>query len=430
MHKNHGKISNLGALTDAAYVNFRTMFSAHAAANGIIAGIFIAAVALFSFLYLGLLWDAIPNFTGNQLTTDGIIIGIFVVFMLLIVAFFLAWQGAAAVAVSRNQDESMAVIIKCALKSAWPALTISLAQILVFLPALAGVAAMIIINPAQWGAGAFLHATVIAAYVLVILLRTVSFFATNVALAQDAHFFTPILRSASTVRSRGFFRIFVITLFITTVNLAIFGILLVGLLNLFGQVPADLGDWADILYNPTWFVAALLLAYLPLAFVLPKLGVLARRLYSPTAEYPDTPRLASRSMSTALDLVIVGGGFAVIFYVAATIFTGDGRNPFQVSPGAAATTAAAFFVVFTIYNIYFEVFEGGKTLGKRLFGLEVVTNHGESPDFVKSLIRNVFRVVDIFTFVVMIFTAKHQRVGDMMSLTGVEYVVEAEEDVF
>ena len=428
MQKNHGKIGNLGAMTDAAYSNYRRSFPDHATVNGIIGGIFVVIVLLFSQLSFSVIWGAIPNFTGNQSATDGILLGIFVIIMLLIVSFFLAWQGAAAVAVCRNHGEDKSAIIKSALKSAWRAFTISIAQILIYLPALGGVIAAIIAVPAG-GFGFILPAVIVAAYAIAILIRTVSFFATNIALAQGAHFLTPILRSAAVVKSKGFFKILVVTFFITTINLGFYALLLLALLAIFGQTPAALGSLAVIYNNPAPAVILLIAAYLPLAFFAPKLGVLARNLYNETTARLDSPRLASRSMATALDVVFIGTCFVAVFYAAALIFTGEGRNPFALSASGAITTLAAFFAVFVIYNVYFEVFEGGQTLGKRLFGLEVITDHGEPPNLIKSVVRNVFRIIDVVTFVVMIFSSKHQRVGDLMSLTRVEYLMEVEEDV-
>jgi len=428
MQKNHGKIGNLGALIDAAYSNYRQAFSGHVSVSGIISAIFIATAIAFGLLAFEVIWGLVPNFTGNQAVTDGILLSVVVFILLLVVSFFLAWHGSAAVVVCQNHDESKSAITKTSLKTAWSAFTISIAQILIFLPTLGGVAAATLALSTD-GLGALLPVMIIAAYVIAILIRTVAFFATSIALAQGSRFLTPILRSAAVVRSKGFIKIMFVTFIITTINVGLFVALLLTLLTMFGQMPTDAAALADIMDNPFLAVLATVISYLLLALFAPKLSVLARCLYNEKVTRLSSPRLASRTMSTSLDILLVGICFVTVFYIATLIFTGEGRNPFALSAGGTITSLAAFFAVFVIYNVYFEVFENGQTLGKRLFGLEVVTDQGEPPNLIKSVVRNVFRIIDIVTFAVMVFSSKHQRVGDLMSLTHVEYIMEVDEDV-
>ncbi|MFW5921919.1 MAG: RDD family protein [Halodesulfurarchaeum sp.] len=73
---------------------------------------------------------------------------------------------------------------------------------------------------------------------------------------------------------------------------------------------------------------------------------------------------------------------------------------------------------------YFIVLEGkyGKTVGKRLVGIEVVTEDGRPIDYQASLIRNVLRIIDgIFFYLVgailVILSEDEQRLGDRIANT-------------
>ena len=83
-----------------------------------------------------------------------------------------------------------------------------------------------------------------------------------------------------------------------------------------------------------------------------------------------------------------------------------------------------FLLVFG-YDVGFEVLARGRTPGKRLAGLRVMTAGGEPVGLVTSAIRNVLRIVDILPTgygvgVVSIFvTKRNQRIGDLVAGTVV-----------
>jgi len=120
-----------------------------------------------------------------------------------------------------------------------------------------------------------------------------------------------------------------------------------------------------------------------------------------------------------MDVSFAGIAFTVLFYAVSLVL--GNQNPFQMGFAGAVTTAIAFFAVLTLYNIYFEVFENGQTPGKRALCLVVLNDQGMPPSLLQSLVRNVLRIVDVFGFVAMIFNRNHRRLGDMLSLTAVEY---------
>lgn len=89
-----------------------------------------------------------------------------------------------------------------------------------------------------------------------------------------------------------------------------------------------------------------------------------------------------------------------------------------------ATTAVLAGVVGFPYHI---VLEGafGRTIGKRLFGIVVVSADGGECTYPAAAVRTAFRFVDwlpvgyLLAFVVMAFTGGHRRLGDIAAGTAV-----------
>jgi uncharacterized RDD family membrane protein YckC len=81
------------------------------------------------------------------------------------------------------------------------------------------------------------------------------------------------------------------------------------------------------------------------------------------------------------------------------------------------------FALFTGYDICFETLASGRTPGKRVTGLRVVTAGGGPVRFLTSTIRNVLRLVDILPgtylvgIVVIVATRRNQRLGDLAAGT-------------
>lgn len=85
----------------------------------------------------------------------------------------------------------------------------------------------------------------------------------------------------------------------------------------------------------------------------------------------------------------------------------------------------AVFIMF--YIIYYLVTEGiwGKTLGKKILGLKVVSEQNQKAGFWKVLVRNVFRLLDAAPFWYILGTIAYwlspsrQRIGDHLAQTQV-----------
>ncbi|MBE2320169.1 RDD family protein [Solirubrobacter sp. CPCC 204708] len=120
--------------------------------------------------------------------------------------------------------------------------------------------------------------------------------------------------------------------------------------------------------------------------------------------------IGTRFMATLIDLLL---GFSIAFV--AVLFAGalGGRV------AAAIVGAAAALSVFVVYNVVFEVFGGGRTLGHRAAGLRVVADGGSPVGLRASLIRNTIRIVEFgFGFylpavISILVTRNNQRLGDI-----------------
>jgi uncharacterized RDD family membrane protein YckC len=418
------KQGNFGLLADAALAKQKSTFAGQAAFIGLISGIFAAVAFVFGWISLAVIWPAIPNFTGNQTITDGIILGIFSILMLLVVAFFMAWQSAATIIVCKHHSlENISATIKAVARAALPTATVLFAQILIFVPFLAVFALILALN---FNIILYLAPSLlIVLFLILIALRALSFFAVNIALDDGKHLFLSALTQSAKMVIKGGapVRIFAVTALFTTASIGLFAGLFYAFLTLFGQYPADFIEFLEIFNNPLGVASLLFLSYLITIFITPKTQILAYMLYSAadTASAHSQPGLASRSLATALDIVIVAAVFTACFYGAALLVSGGGFSVSQMNIFAAIIAIIAFFAVYTVYNIYFETFGGGQTPAKRVFGLIVRRADGTNIDFVQSLVRNVLRIVDIFGFVAIAFNKEHRRLGDLLSLAIVEY---------
>lgn len=122
---------------------------------------------------------------------------------------------------------------------------------------------------------------------------------------------------------------------------------------------------------------------------------------------------------------------AFLFYdfsTFATVFAGD---------PAGTAGLVIFLPAITVYFLYHPVLEiamHGRTPGKRMAGVRVVTHTGSAPGFGRNLIRNIFRLVDgipgVYTvgLLVAIFTRHHVRIGDIVAGTVLVYQQSREQD--
>jgi uncharacterized RDD family membrane protein YckC len=124
--------------------------------------------------------------------------------------------------------------------------------------------------------------------------------------------------------------------------------------------------------------------------------------------------VGSRFMARLLDTVIE---LAIIFALAAGISATS-------APGSVRAVARVliFLVVFA-YDVPFELWNGGRTIGKVAAGIRVTGIDGDRVGFFASAIRNIMRIIDFLPLFYavgvtsMVSTKRDQRLGDLAAGT-------------
>lgn len=151
--------------------------------------------------------------------------------------------------------------------------------------------------------------------------------------------------------------------------------------------------------------------------------------------------IGKRILAVLIDLPIV----FVIFLTAQLIYLGELQIPSMLSVTSSlvwflfqvfglmpfflfrsGNPVLLFLAAAGIWAVYGAILEGlfGQTVGKRLTGLVVVTKEYERPSILAILLRNALRAIDalvfyVIGFVVIIFTDRKQRTGDLIAGTMV-----------
>lgn len=131
---------------------------------------------------------------------------------------------------------------------------------------------------------------------------------------------------------------------------------------------------------------------------------------------------------------------ALAWYVVGTLLFFGGLA--AVDAGSAGFTRYLFAVVLPASAVYFlyhpvlEIAMQGRTPGKRMAGVRIVTQTGEVPGIGAILIRNVLRIVDslpalyVVGLVATLLTDQSVRIGDMAAGTLLVYDEDQEKDAF
>ncbi len=117
--------------------------------------------------------------------------------------------------------------------------------------------------------------------------------------------------------------------------------------------------------------------------------------------------------------VRVGAYIGVVFLLAAF-------STFVPFAGTLATVSMIllFFAMYWFYGVYFEAAFNGRTLGKMLFKLRVISTDGRPINGMQAALRNLLRVADTFPtpitgLICMSITGRFQRIGDLAAGTMV-----------
>jgi len=146
----------------------------------------------------------------------------------------------------------------------------------------------------------------------------------------------------------------------------------------------------------------------------------------PSAVQQDTPQtgfdydMSRRVSAFVLDVVL----WIPIFIIASQHFGTYSVGGSNINFNLTGIPFVVFLLMFTTYYVLFESLAGG-TLGKLAVGIRVTDEQGNKPTFVKSLVRNVLRIVDGFPyiipyllgFIVASTSDKKQRLGDKAAHT-------------
>jgi uncharacterized membrane protein SpoIIM required for sporulation/uncharacterized RDD family membrane protein YckC len=133
----------------------------------------------------------------------------------------------------------------------------------------------------------------------------------------------------------------------------------------------------------------------------------------------------ARAIAFILDFLIRAGLALAYLLLAAWAIVGN--LEFDVSPDdetlwylAGALPASA---IYFLYHLVLEPLMGGRTPGKRMTGLRVLSTDGLVPTSGALLTRNVFRLVDsmpalyVVGLLFVMFSKRHQRLGDIAAGT-------------
>ncbi len=133
----------------------------------------------------------------------------------------------------------------------------------------------------------------------------------------------------------------------------------------------------------------------------------------------------ARAIAFIIDWFIRGGLALVYLLLASWLITGS--LDMQIHPESetlwyllAATPATA---IYFLYHLALEPLMAGRTPGKRMTGLRVLTPEGVVPTVGALLTRNVFRIVDsmpvfyVVGLLFVMFSRRHVRLGDLAAGT-------------
>ncbi|MEA3403771.1 MAG: RDD family protein [Armatimonadota bacterium] len=134
--------------------------------------------------------------------------------------------------------------------------------------------------------------------------------------------------------------------------------------------------------------------------------------------------LGSRFLAAAIDTFIVGVGTLLLAFVVFIIrarLTGQGL----VSAFAGLIALSAAILIYIAYYMFFELTRSGKSPGKTLTGLRVISTDGAPISAEQSAVRNILRIADWLPIfyaagvISLLVTARNQRLGDLAAGTMV-----------
>lgn len=130
--------------------------------------------------------------------------------------------------------------------------------------------------------------------------------------------------------------------------------------------------------------------------------------------------LGSRAMAAAIDALIQGFAGLMISIIV-TLSLGPLWEESDTLIGGILS--GLFVALFVFYPTLFERYGNGRTPGKQIIGIRVVSTGGQPIGFMTALLRNFFRLIDLFPvgylvgIAAVITTNLNQRLGDIVAGT-------------
>jgi uncharacterized RDD family membrane protein YckC len=122
---------------------------------------------------------------------------------------------------------------------------------------------------------------------------------------------------------------------------------------------------------------------------------------------------------------------ALAWFLAASLIYAGTISWADVDDGRASgyfyVVALPAMAIYFLYHPLLEIIMDGRTPGKRIAGIRIVTRDGKAPGIAAHLIRNIFRLVDslpvtyMIGFITTLFTERNLRFGDLAAGTLLIY---------
>jgi uncharacterized RDD family membrane protein YckC len=130
--------------------------------------------------------------------------------------------------------------------------------------------------------------------------------------------------------------------------------------------------------------------------------------------------LGERILARLIDIAVL----ALLFFVG---LIGGAMTGIYSGPGSdtlVGILAVIYVVIVAFYDLVFEIFMNGQSIGKRIMKIKVISLNGAQPSVGQYLLRWLFRIVDfliiepgLVALIAAAVSEKPQRVGDMVAGT-------------
>jgi uncharacterized RDD family membrane protein YckC len=137
----------------------------------------------------------------------------------------------------------------------------------------------------------------------------------------------------------------------------------------------------------------------------------------------------ARALAFLIDLIIRTVLVTAWYVIATLVYNGEWSLQAPIDPEGSWYLYVALPAtgIYTLYHVVLEIGMRGRTPGKRMVGVRLVTRDGAVPSAAAFIVRNVFRLVDSFPLgygvglITSLITREHVRVGDLAAGTLLVY---------